>query len=104
MQGRRRAKCAILKESELSFRRLFAVGDYVVFYLLEQTGGEYEIIERLVRGGEDAFLVAYPFPVSLVNEYDIFADTQHGVHVVGVDDCCYVILVGDVVEEFVNQD
>lgn len=79
------------------------LGNDVVLYLLEKACGEHEIIEGLVCGREDALFVADPFTITLVDENDVLSDSQHGVHIVGVDDCGYTVFVGDVVEKLIDE-
>ena len=47
--------------------------------------------------------IANPFAVALVDEYNVFTDAKHRVHVVGVDDGGDSVFVGDVVEKFVDK-
>ena len=75
----------------------------VLLHFFEEPGGEDEVVERLVVGFKQGLFVTDPFTVAFVEEDDILADAEHGVHVVGVDDCCHVILVRDIVEQFVND-
>ena len=84
-------------------RSALAVGDNIIFHLLEQAGGEYEIIERFISCGEDALFVTYPFSVALVNEDDVFTDTEYRVHIVSVDDGGDVVFVGDIMKELVDE-
>ncbi len=85
---------------------LFAVflRNDVLLHFFEEPCGEDKIVERLVVGLKQGLFVADPFTVTFVKEDDILADAEHGVHVVGVDDSCHVILVRDVVKQFVNED
>ena len=71
---------------------------YVGFYFLEEIGGEHEITEGFVGSGIDEILVPYPFTVALVDEDYVFAYSEHGIHIVGVDDGCHAVLMGYVVE------
>lgn len=42
--------------------------------------------------------------MSFIYEHDFLTDTQHGVHVVGVDDRGDSIFMGDVAQKFVDED
>ena len=79
------------------------VVDDVVLDVLEKFGGEDKIIERFVSGVVDFLFVANPFPVALVDEDDVFTDTEHGIHVVSVDYGGHSVFVGYVAEQFINQ-
>ena len=67
-------------------------------HVLQQIAGENEVGEFLV--GRAHYLATYtlPFLIAFVNKYDIFANTHHGVHIVGIDDGGHIILLGDGVE------
>lgn len=80
-----------------------SVVDDVVLDVLEKFGGEDKIIERFVSGVVDFLFVAHPFPVALVDEDDVFTDTEHGIHVVSVDYSGHSVFVGYVAEQFINQ-
>ena len=77
---------------------------HIFAYFLEEPCGEYEIVEGFVGCVVDLAHVADPLAVALVDEYDILADAEDTVHVVGVYDGGYIIFVGDVAEEFVDKD
>ena len=72
--------------------------------LLEKVVGKYKLVEGLV--GRMVYLahVTNPFAVALVDKHDVLAYAKHGVHVVGIDDCGYVVFVGDVAQELVYDD
>lgn len=73
-----------------------AVVDNVVFDILEKLSGKNKIVECLIGRMEQLLTVADPFAVSFVEEYDILADSENGVHVVSVDDRCDSVLMSDV--------
>ena len=62
-----------------------------------------EVVQRLVVGGEDVVAAAPPFEVALVDERDGFADGDDGVQIVSVDYRSGVELVGDLGDEFVDE-
>lgn len=76
----------------------------IVLHLLEQAGCEDEIVEGFVGCCEDAFFIANPFTMALVDKDDVLADTQHGVHIVGINNGCNAVFLSDIVEEFVDED
>ena len=72
--------------------------------LFEEVAGEDEVGETFVVGGEDVVLGALPVFVALIDEDDVFAYTEHGVHVVGVDDGGHAVFLGDTVDEGVDDE
>ena len=80
-----------------------AIFDNVFFDFLEEVGGKDKVVKRLIVGRKYKVFIAGPFAVSLIDEYDIFADAEHRVHIVGVDDGGNIILVRDVAEQFIDK-
>ena len=72
-------------------------------HLPEQVCGKYEISESLVVRTVYLRHVADPFFVTFVEENDVFAYAEHGIHVVRVDYGGYAIFMGYVAEQFVND-
>ena len=83
--------------------RLFFLLQLDLFHLSEQVGGEDEVVERFVVGGDDLLFRALPLLNALFDEDDVVADVDHRVHVVGVDYGRHLILHGDVVDQVVDQ-
>lgn len=77
-------------------------GHDVLFYAAEQLGGEHEIVKSLIFGMKNLFFVAHPFAIAFVDEYDVLADTEHGVHVVGIYYRGDVVLMCYVAQQFVD--
>ena len=42
--------------------------------------------------------------MTLADEADVLTDTHHRVHIVGVDDGCHIVILGDAREEFVDDE
>ena len=68
---------------------------FYFFHFTEQIRCENEVVEVLVCGSHYVVFGALPFLSALVYEQNVFADAHHRVHVVGVDDGCDVVLLGD---------
>ena len=62
-----------------------------------------EVVQRLVVGGEDVVAAAAPGKVPLVDERDSLPDGDDGVQIVSVDYRSGVELVGDLGDEFVDE-
>lgn len=74
-----------------------------LFDLFEELRGKHEIVERLVGASVNCVVVSFPVAVSFIDKHDIFSDSEHGVHVVGVDDGGDVIFMGDVAQQVIDQ-
>ena len=42
--------------------------------------------------------------MTLADEADVFTDTHYRVHIVGIDDGCHIVILGDAREEFVDDE
>ena len=65
--------------------------------------GENEFVELPVVGIQDVVLVAFPPLLPFVDEDHVFADLEHRVHVVRVDDRGDVVLLGDLLDQVVDH-
>lgn len=72
--------------------------------LLEQVAGEDEVNELLVVGVDHLSVCALPTLFTLVDINYVFTDAHHGVHIVGVYYCCDVVLFGNSVEQFIDNE
>ena len=79
---------------------------YLIFFCNSLQGGSgvEELAEHGALGLQDVVLVALPVHHAVGEEGDVVADTEHGIHVVGVDHGGDVVLAGDVVDELVDED
>ncbi len=73
-------------------------------HLSEEVGSEDEVVELLVGRSHYLVFVALPFLVTLVDEADVLTDAHHRVHIVGIDDGCHIVILGDAREEFVDDE
>ena len=80
------------------------VSNDVLAELLAEIGGKDKVVEPLVVGGEDFLIAALPRLVALIDEEDVLANADDGVHVVGIDDGGDIVLVGDVGDELVDDE
>lgn len=71
--------------------------------LLIQLRGKDETIQCFVVGVEDVVTRTLPLFLAAFEEDNVVAYLHNGVHVVGVDDGADVILAGDILDEFVNN-
>ena len=76
----------------------------VLSYSLGQRLRIDEVVEQVVVGGQNVVFVAPPLQMPFIDEGDGFPDGDDGVEVVGVDHGGDVEVVGDVGDEFVNQE
>ena len=81
-----------------------AVFGHIFAYFLEEASGEYKVVESFVGCIVYLAHIANPFAMTLVDEDNILADTENAVHIVGVDYGCEAVLMGDVAQEFVDED
>ena len=72
--------------------------------LTEEVRSEDEVVEAFVVGTHDFVLRAFPFAIAFVDIEDMFADAHDGIHVVGVDDGGRVILLRELMDEFVDDE
>ena len=77
---------------------------HVVLHLLEEAGGEDKVVESLVVAGVDLLFRAHPLAIAFVDEDNVLSYSQHGVHVVGVDNGRDVVFLRDVGKQFVDKD
>ena len=82
--------------------RLFLFLAVEVSYLLEERGSKDKILEDFIIGGQHFFLVAFPGQITIVQEGYVVAYLHDGVHIVGIDDGCDVVFLGDVMDQFIN--
>ncbi len=66
--------------------------------------GEDEIVQLAVVRVQDVLLGAFPPFAALVDVDDLLPDLHDGVHVVGVDDRGDVVLLGNLVDQVVDDD
>ena len=83
--------------------RVKTVFDNVFFDFLEEVGGKNKVVERLIVGRKYKVFITGPFAVPFIDEYDIFADAEHRVHIVGIDDGSDIVFVRDIAEQFVYE-
>ena len=83
------------------FGLIFALQKFLDF--LKEFRGEYKIIERLAFASEYCLVITGPVAMTLVDEYDVLANSEHGVHIVGIDYRGDIVFMGDVAEEFVDK-
>ena len=76
----------------------------VGFDFLEKIIGKDKFVESLVGRLIDLVHVTDPLAVAFIDEDDVLTYTEHRVHVVGVDDGGYVVFVGNIAQEFINED
>lgn len=74
-----------------------------VFGILQEVGGEYEVVQALILAENDLLITAFPFLFPLVHVKDVMANLHHTVHVVGIDHRGHVVFYGDVADEFVDD-
>ena len=73
-----------------------AVFAAVFAHVAEEVGGVNKVVEVFVVLVVDFIFGAHPADVAFVHKDDVFANTHHRVHVVGVDDGGDAKFVGDV--------
>ena len=84
------------------FGLIFALQKFLDF--LKEFRGEYKIIERLAFASEYCLVITGPVAMTLVDEYDVLANSEHGVHIVGIDYRRDAILMRDVAQKLVYHD
>ena len=72
--------------------------------LLQQVTGKDEIDELRIVGVDHLCVCTFPTIFTLVDVDDVFADTHHGVHIVGVDNRCGVKFSSDVADKGVDYE
>ena len=72
-------------------------------HVLQQVAGEDKVGKSLVLGVHDVCGNTLPFLLSLVNEDNGLTNAHNGVHIVRIDDGRHVVLLGDAVQQFVND-
>ncbi len=79
---------------------------YLIFFRDALQGGSRieELAEYGAFGVEDVVLVALPVHHAAREKGNMVTDTEHGIHIVGVDNGGDVILAGYVVDELVDED
>ena len=66
--------------------------------------GEDEIVQFRIVGVQDIVLGPLPPLAAVVDVYDLLADLHHGVHVVRIDDRRDAVLLGDLVDQVIDDD
>ena len=88
--------------------RLSGLSFYVLYlqflYLTEEIGCKDEVIQFLVARGEDIVLTAFPFFISVVDIDNFLTYSHDGVHIMSIDESGHIILMRDVVYQFVNDE
>ena len=88
--------------------RLSGLSFYVLYlqflYLTEEIGCKDEVIQFLVARGEDIVFTAFPFFISVVDIDNFLTYSHDGVHIMSIDESGHIILMRDVVYQFVNDE
>ena len=88
---------------KLARKLLLTVLVDVILYFAEKLGREYEFIQVTIIRMIYFVIISGPIQFTLIYEYDMLADAEHRVHVVGVDDCSNIIFMSDIGQQFVDH-
>ena len=67
-----------------------------IFNLLEQFGSENEVVKALAFTLEYCLVIANPVAMAFIDEHNILADTEHGIHIVGIDNGCHIVFMRNI--------
>lgn len=82
----------------------FYVLYFNLFHFTEEIGSKNEIIQTLIGRCKNIVFAAFPFFVPFINVDNFFSDTHYRVHVMGIDKGGHIVLTGNVLYQFINDE